>query len=182
MTRKRGFSLRFIAGLIFAASASSANADIYQWYDGDGDGSLWLSASSAEPYSNINRQVLWWAELQNANLAYANLSAANLSHANLYEANLENADLAFTILVGANLQSTNFLNANLFYANVADANLTDMDNWDSAFWLAARYNENTIFPSGMNPEQFGMIELGVPAPSALTLLGLSFFYSRRRRS
>jgi hypothetical protein len=181
MKRKRGLSVRLIAGLLFAVFACGAHADIYQWHDGDGDGSLWLSDSKAQPHSNISRQVLWWANLENANLDSANLSASNLSYANLNHANLENADLAFTLFVGADLQVTNIDNANLFYADVSYANLTGMQNWESAFWLAARYNENTLFPIGMNPDSFGMINLSVPNSGALAVFGISVVFTIRRR-
>lgn len=173
--------MRLITGLVLAIVASAVHAEIYQWQDGDGDGSLWLSDSKAQPYSNISRQVLWWADLENANLVSANLSASNLSYANLFHANLQNADLAFTLFVGADLQETNIDNANLFYADVSYANLTGMENWQSAFWLAARYNESTLFPRGMNPDSFGMINLSVPSPSALALLGISIVFAIRRR-
>ena len=36
-----------------------AFADIYQWSDGDGDGSLWLSDSNVEPGADLSGQVLW---------------------------------------------------------------------------------------------------------------------------
>jgi hypothetical protein len=170
-----------IVGLLFAVFVCGAHADIYQWHDGDGNGSLWLSDSKAQPHSNISRQVLWWANLENANLFSANLSASNLSYANLYQANLEDSDLAFTLFVGADLRSTNIDNANLFYADVSFANLTGMDNWQTAFWLAARYNDNTLFPSGMNPDTFGMINLSVPSPSVLAVVGISVVFAIRRR-
>ncbi|MBC8201102.1 MAG: pentapeptide repeat-containing protein [Planctomycetes bacterium] len=173
--------MRLIAGLFFAFFACGAHADIYQWHDGDGDGSLWLSDSNAQPHSNISRQVLWWANLENANLVSANLSASNLSYANLHHANLDNADLAFTLFVGADLRATNFNNANLFYADISNANLTGMENWQTAFWLAARYDENTLFPDGMNPDSFGMINLSVPSPSALAIFGISTVIVIRRR-
>ena len=173
--------MRLIACLLFAFFAYGAHADIYQWHDGDGNGSLWLSESNAQPNSNISNQVLWWANLENANLVSANLSASNLSFANLYQASLEDADLAFTLFVGADLRATNIDNANLFYADVSFANLTGMENWQTAFWLATRYNENTLFPSGMNPDSLGMINISVPNPSALAVIGISVLFTIRRR-
>lgn len=165
--------------ILFVSAA--VHAEIYQWHDGDADGSLWLSDSKAQPHSNISRQVLWWANLENVNLVSANLSASNLSFAKLNYANLENADLAFTIFIGADLQGSNINNANLFYADVSYANLTGMENWQSAFWLAARYNENTLFPSGMNPDSYGMINLTVPNPSAISVFGITALIPVRRR-
>ncbi len=172
---------------LFAFSAMTivctniATADIYQWIDGDRDGSLWLSASLAEPFSNISRQTLWWAELENINLTNSNLSASNVSFAHLAKTNLQNADLSFTLFVGAELRATNLSNANLFYADISDADFSEALNWESAFWLATRYNENTILPKGMDPNQFGMIFIETPAPSGLFAFGLACFCSKRRR-
>lgn len=172
-------------------------ADIWQWADGDEDGSLWLSDSLAEPYSDLSNQVLWWADLPFANLHHANLmnadfsfanlysanlKIANVSYANLFEANLEDSILAYASFFGANLDSANIENANMFYADFSDANLTNLENWESAFWLAARYNANTIFPDGMDPDDYAMIELEVPTPNVISLVLIAGIYSRRRRS
>ena len=181
MTRKRGFYLRLLSGTSCAFIASTASADICQWYDGDGDGSLWLSSSIAEPYSDLSNQVLWWADLQNANLANANMSHSNLFNANLFNANLEQSDLAFTNFSGANLLGANMHDANVFYADFSNANLTEIENWDSAFWLAAKYTEETLFPDGMNPTTFGMTLIEVPAPGILSVIGIGFALHRRRR-
>ena len=186
-----------ILGYFFASlfSVGTASADVYQWYDGDGDGSTWLSNSVVEPYADLSQQTLWWADLPFANLQHANLILANLSYANLFSANLsaanasyadlhganlENTDLAYTVFVGANLGSSNIGNANLFYADLSDANLLQIENWESAFWLTARYNENTIFPDGMDPHEYGMIELAIPSP-ATSVLFTSICFTRRRR-
>lgn len=173
--------MRLILPILIAFFGSIASADIYQWYDGDGDGSLWLSASIAEPYSDLSHELLWWADLQNVNLQYANISNANLAHANLANANLEYADLAFTSFIEADLHGTNMQNANVFYADFSGANLSDLENWNEAFWLASKYTQNTIFPYGMDPNDFGMIEVEVPAPGIIPLLGISVLVRRRRR-
>jgi len=171
-------------------------ADIWQWTDGDNDGSLWLSDSLAEPYADLSYQVLWWADLPYANLhhanlmnidfSFANLSGANLkianvSYANLFEANLENSILAYASFFGANLDSVNIGDANLFYADFSDANLANLENWESAFWLAARYNANTTFPEGMDPNDYAMIELEIPNPSVISLVLFAGITARRRR-
>jgi hypothetical protein len=171
-------------------------ADIWQWADGDGNGTLWLSDSVAEPYTDLSGQVLWWAELPNANLHHAtlvntdfsfanlfgaNLKIANLSFANLFGANLEESILAYANFFGADLESANINDANMFYANFSDANLANLENWESAFWLAARYNANTIFPEGMNPDEYAMIELEVPAPGGIAIVLLVCITNIRRR-
>ena len=174
--------MRKILGILFAFCVySTATADIYQWYDGDGDGSLWLSSSNPEPLSDLSRELLWWADLHNTNLFSAYLSTSNLSFADIRNANLEDGDLSFTIFFGADLSGSNITNANLFYADVSNANLSNIENWESAFWLAARYSENTLFPVGMDPDDFGMIEIEVPAPGMIPLLCIPLLIQRRRR-
>lgn len=178
-----------------AICASSASADIYQWHDGDGDGSLWLSNSYVEPYVELSGQILWWANLPFANLHHAtfvytdlsyanlygaNLSAADMSFANLFESNLGQTDLAFTNFFGANLQSSNIEDANMFYADFSDADLSNIENWETAFWMAARYNDNTIFPIGMDPNDYAMIEIEVPVPGTLIIFCL--FGVKRKRN
>jgi len=185
-----------VIGTALFICASTANAEIYQWYDGDGDGSLWLSNAVVEPYANVREQVLWWAELPFANLHHANLvfanlsyanlwdanlSAADLSYSNLYAANLGSADLAFANFYGANLRSSNIDDANMFYADFSNADLSDMQKWETAFWMAAKYNNNTIFPEGMNPNTFGMIFIEVPTPGIACMFGVAFVLQRRRR-
>ena len=185
--------VKILSCLPFAFSCT-ANGDIYQWADGDNDGSIWLSSSIPEPFSDLSGQVLWWAELPNAslhhanasfanfsyaNLSGANLSAANLSHANLFDANLENTDLAFTNFFGADLQFSNLNNANMFHADFSGADLSNIQNWDSAFWMAAKYNSDTIFPNGMDPNRLLMIEVAIPAPASLLLLSAGLLIGRK---
>ena len=170
-------------------------ADIWQWEDGDNNGSLWLSDSPVEPYADLSGELLWWAELPFVNLHHANLmntdlsfanlvganfKIANLTNANLYGATLEGSVLAYATFFGANLDSANIAEANMFYADFSDANLSNLENWESAFWLAARYNANTIFPEGMDPNDYAMIELAIPCPAA-ELLFVSLMYGGRRR-
>jgi len=174
--------------------ATYANADIYQWHDGDADGSLWLHSSTVEPYLDLSGETLWWADLSFANLHHsnfsftnlsyaalsnANLKVANLSYANLYDAMLNESALAYSSFVGANLDSADITNANLFHADFSDANLSNVENWESAFWIAARYNNGTIFPDGMNPDDYAMIE--VPVPSILYIAGITFSFCKQRR-
>ena len=172
-------------------------ADIWQWEDGDNDGSLWLSDSPVEPYADLSGELLWWAELPFANLHHANLTntdlsfanlvganlkIANASYANLFETNLENSILSYASFFGANLDSANIRDANLFYANFSDANLANVENWETAFWIAARYNANTIFPDGMDPNDYAMIELEIPAPATGLFIAALVFNLYRKRT
>ena len=188
--------VRWILFVYLVGNATSISvADIWQWTDGDNNGSLWLSSSLVEPNADLSNQVLWWADLPftnlhhanlvNTDLSYANLfganlKIANLSNANLFDANLENSILAYASFFGATLESANIGDANMFYADFSNANLSGLENWESAFWLAARYNANTIFPDGMDPNDYAMIELEVPAPAAGIFLTLLMLNLRKR--
>jgi uncharacterized protein YjbI with pentapeptide repeats len=188
--------LNYFIGFILLITASRAGASIYQWFDGDNNGSLWLSNSVVEPYSDLSSEILWWANLETANLNHsnfafsdlsfahlyeANLSASDLSYSNLFNANLGSADLAFADFSGADLQFSNIGNANMFYADFSNANLSNVQNWDSSFWLAAKYDANTIFPEGMNPVDYGMSYLEVPSPAIIPTFAMLFCLQRRRR-
>ena len=172
-----------------------AVGDIYQWEDGDGDGSIWLSDSVVSPYAGMSGQLLWWAalnganlhhsNLQESNLMYAQLVAANFGSSNLYLANLHGADLtdanlSFTNLSGADLSSSTITNANLLLADLTNSDLSDIVGWDEAFWLAATYNSQTMLPVGMDPDLLGMIE--VPAPATMLLLVAACIGPCKRRN
>lgn len=182
--------------LLSVCATSSALAEISQWVDGDNDGSLWLSDTVVEPFADLSFQTLWWADLPSANLhhanfMYTNLSFANLvganikvsdlSYVNLFGANLEGSFIGFSTLHGADLRSTDIGKANLFYVDITDADMTGMQNWESAQWMAARYNDNTIFPEGMYPENYAMFYMEVPSPAVFSLLLFASAVTRRKR-
>ncbi len=93
--------------------------------------------------------------LSNANLIMANLSGANLSGANLTGANLAGANLTNADLTYANLYNADLTGANLSGANLSDANLTGA-KLTYANLTGARYNNDTKFPNGFNPDDHGM--------------------------
>jgi hypothetical protein len=193
----KGFILRKILSIVCTLFvAHSANATIYQWYDHDADGSLWLSDSNPVPHVDLSGQLLWWAELSDATLRGANLSNTNLvfstfgraslsqvnfSNSWLYGVNFLEADLTYADFTGSNLEYANVQHANLFHVNLSDANLSNLRNWEDAFWLAARYNANTIFPEGMDPDAFAMFELEVPAPAVGFVFLMGTILKPRRR-
>lgn len=172
------------------------HATIYQWFDWDNDGSLWLSDAEVEPYTDLSGQLLWWADLADASLrhsyfidsnleystlARARLSQADFTNANLRGVNFSDADLTYVNLQGASLEFANVKGANLFHADLSDTNLTNLRNWENAMWLASTYNDNTIFPEGMNPEDLAMFYVELPAPAtALVFLSLGIFSPRRK--
>ena len=98
-----------------------------------------------ETFAEISRKAL------GANLAGIDLSEANLHGAFLFRANLRGANLS-----GANLQGAYLCEANLNWADLRGANLRHAvlvraDLYD------ARYDKDTIFPKGFDPEAAGMV-------------------------
>jgi uncharacterized protein YjbI with pentapeptide repeats len=78
--------------------------------------------------ANLQRVVLYQANLAGVSLIRANLygtvlGAANLAGANLTQANLSQAILGAANLVGTNLTGANLYQANLLLANLSSANL-----------------------------------------------------------
>ena len=86
------------------AVASVSHADIFQYSDCDGDGSLLLTELDAEPF----------ADLSDLYLGCADLSAAELSDADLTNANLTNANM-FGVVLFANLSG-----APVYYLAITD--------------------------------------------------------------
>lgn len=74
--------------------------------------------------ANLQRVILYQANLAGVSLIQANLCATVLSAANLAGANLSQANLSQAILGAANLFATNLTGANLYQANLFLANLS----------------------------------------------------------
>ena len=85
------------------AFASVSHADIFQYEDCDGDGSLLLTELDPEPFVDLSGLYLGCAELTNAYMVFSDLCDADLSGANLNGVFLEHADLENANLSGANL-------------------------------------------------------------------------------
>ena len=94
------------------------------------------------------------ADLQKSDLIEVNLEGANLREAKLYEAKLEGANLR-----EANLQRANLRGANLQGADLQLANLKGADLYGAKL-KRAKYDNETQFPEGFNPEGHGMIKVG----------------------
>ena len=71
------------------------------------------------------KELMQFANLQNADLRSANLWNANLQGADLWNANLQGADLWNANLWNANLQGANLWNANLQGANLQGADFPE---------------------------------------------------------
>jgi uncharacterized protein YjbI with pentapeptide repeats len=79
----------------------------------------------------------------------SNLGGANLSHADLRGAILNSADLSRANLKGANLNSAILLGADLGYVrNISGVRL-----------LGAKYDINTTWPRGFDPDLYGAIRV-----------------------
>ena len=77
------------------------------------------------------KELMQYANLQNADLRSADLRSANLQNADLRSANLWNANLQ-----GADLWNANLWNANLQGADLWNANLQGADLWNANLWNA----------------------------------------------
>ena len=119
------------------AFASVSQADIFQYEDCDGNGSLLLTELDAQPFvdlsglylecADLSFADLFAADLPGAFLRFANLSGANLSSVDLSDAVLSGADLTGAYLTGANLSNADLSGADLFDANLSGANLSGAD-------------------------------------------------------
>lgn len=123
---------------------------IYQYYDGDSNGSLFLTDLDAEPFANLSGLTLHWADLAGVDLSNAYLSGTNLFFADLRSANLTGAylhsadmnqalmsgiDLSYAYMLSAQLSGADLSNASLEYAflTYADFSGADLSNADLSF-------------------------------------------------
>ena len=111
------------------AVASVSHADIFQYEDCDGNGSLLLTELDAEPFADLSGLYLGCADLSGADLEFVNLSGANLSDANLSGANLTNVDLTGANLSGANLFGADLTGVDVSGADLSGANLSGVFNF-----------------------------------------------------
>ena len=111
------------------AVASVSHADIFQYEDCDGNGSLLLTELDAEPFIDLSGLYLGCADLSGADLEFVNLSGANLSDANLSGANLTNVDLTGANLSGANLFGAELEGVDVSGADLSGANLSRVFNF-----------------------------------------------------
>ena len=150
--------MKLLCTTVFTLAITTTSfADIYQYSDCDGNGTLLLTEQNAEPSVDLSGLYLGCADL-----SHAYLTAAILYGANLNDAYLTGAILYGAILYGANLNDADLTGATLTYANLTGASLNDADLygtvlWQTATWTGATYNDATIFPEGMDPEDYGMI-------------------------
>ena len=120
---------------------------------------------SAAPIGNRQRRaVLPLLDVAGANLAGADfaefdLIGLDLSQTDLHGTNLVAADLSWANLSGANLTGANLTGTQLFEADLRAANLTDAE-LAGASLAGARYNRETRWPAGFDPQTAGALPAG----------------------
>ena len=98
--------MKLLCTTVFTLAITTASfADIYQYADCDGNGTLLLTELDAELGVDLSGLYLGCASLNYANLHGANLGSADLNDAYLIAANLNYADLNNANLTNANLGS-----------------------------------------------------------------------------
>ncbi|MDA1190594.1 MAG: pentapeptide repeat-containing protein [Candidatus Poribacteria bacterium] len=134
--------------------------------------------------ADLHRCDLGTANLRNADLSGADLRWANLIRADLRGANLENAifsdgenmgnfganlrraDLRKANLKGADMRGVTLEYADLRYADARGANFNGTDlawaqtewlKWSKATFVGARYVREQYFPTGLKPDEVGMV-------------------------
>jgi hypothetical protein len=95
------------------------------------------------------------ANLSNANLAFHLLNHSDLSGAKLNGANLHAAELKWANFTGADLSGAKLTFTILSAANLTEANLAGAD------LTKARYDKNTLWSAGFDPEAAGAIFVGI---------------------
>ena len=126
--------LSALVSSVALAFASVSHADIFQYEDCDGNGSLLLTGLDAVPGVDLSGLYLGCADLTGADLSGADLSGADLTAAKLYGADLRNAILRNANLTNAKLNGADLNGADLSYANLTvgdlrNANLSSADLW-----------------------------------------------------
>jgi len=128
-------------------------------------------------FANFDRANLEGANLANSKLKNASLRQASLRRATLTLTNFSQADLIGTDFESANLKQANISNAtatraNFLYADLSGAQCQNSDfsecdliganfkvsNYFGITLTGAMYDEETIFPDGFDPIEYGMIK------------------------
>ena len=97
----------------------------------------------------VDQPFFLGAQLQSADLRFAQLVGADLEQADLSYARLEGADLRGASLLAANLSQAKLEGAHFEGAQLRMADFSGCDV-SQAHWLAATFDENTVWP-GMPP-------------------------------
>ena len=116
-----------------------------------------------------------FANLAGSDLSFAIFSNAKMNDADLRQTTIESTDLYKAKLIRADFRNATFSNqVNVFLAEMSNSDLRGADFGDTdlsaTFLYGAKYDENTIFPSGFDPSTANMVFMSqVPLPAGITL-------------
>ncbi|MFO0867038.1 MAG: pentapeptide repeat-containing protein [Gemmataceae bacterium] len=132
----------------------------------------------ANMYSgNFRNADLQGADFRDARLENVFITGADFSEANFEGVNLGTIMFFSTKLRNANLRnlkrSNSFDNCDLFGADLRGANLRDMKVYRGSVFRKAKYDSNTIWPTGFDPKEHGavFVESKDDAPKTKTNAG-----------
>ena len=138
-----------LSALILLLNSSLFAQSIYQHFDGDGDGSLFLADLAPIPGVNLSDEILYWADLPGADLSYSNLvntnfyssilSNSNLSYSqmngiNLEQSNIESSSFSFSYVINANVSNSNASSVDFSFTTLEFSNFQNTDLSDSIFF------------------------------------------------
>ena len=108
------------------------------------------------------------SDMIRAYLSLADLTEADLTEVDLFGAVLTGANLTGARLQGARLDGASFMNANLLGANLREASAAGANLrcafFDSESFAGLRYDDHTLFPTGVVPSEVGAIHVASPTP------------------
>lgn len=116
-----------------------------------------------------------FADLSGSDLSFGIFSEAKMYDADLRQTTIESTDLYKAKLIRVDFRNATFSNeVNVFLAEMSNSDLrgTDLGDTDlsATFLYGAKYDENTIFPSGFDPSSANMVFTSeVPLPATLWL-------------
>ena len=110
------------------AFASVSHADIFQYADCDGDGSLLLTELDAEPGVNLSGLYLGCAALNDANMAGADFSGADIQFGGMRNGNFSSANFTDCNMLGSFIDDSSFENAILDNAQFSLGTRTNFKN------------------------------------------------------
>jgi hypothetical protein len=96
-------------------------------------------------------------DLFGSTLDGASLRRANLRKTILYDASLRGAKLLGADLTGADLRGANLCRADLSDQEADEKGPAAKTQWAQAKFAGARYDDDTRFPTGLDPKSLGMI-------------------------
>jgi uncharacterized protein YjbI with pentapeptide repeats len=107
--------------------------------------------------AHLTGAFLAGADLTEANLTGADLQNAEPTKATFRNANLTRANLAGALLGGADLRGADLASADLSRANLRGADLSTSRGLARAKLHGARYDRQTRWPAGFDPERHGAV-------------------------